>query len=253
VLSYQPDILLASNYKNYMKTILACTGVAIIGVLAYVYLYLPTSVPVPETVAVTAVADTTTTPSIEKTVVSPGQYNVIPKRSSVSWAGQKPLISGYTNDGSIALQSGSITVKEGSASGSFVIDMTTLSTTNTPTKPGQETKLDEHLKSDRWFDVAAFPTATFKINSVTLRPDSGTTFVYDITGSLTMKGQTHPLTFPATISQDGAGTLTTTASLEFDRTLWGITAGSASFFDNLADNAVDNLVALSFSLVAEVQ
>jgi len=236
-----------------MKIILASTTIVIIGVLAYLYVSASTTKPAAETIATSEIANTTTTTETEKMVVSPGQYTVIPVRSTVSWAGKKPFISGYTNNGSIALKSGSILVDEGKASGSFVIDMTTLLTSNTPTKPGQETKLDEHLKSNRWFDVATFPTAEFTIDTVTPRADSSMTFIYDITGSLTMKGQTHKLTFPASISRNEDGILTTTASLEFDRTLWGITAGSASFFDNLADNAVDNMVALSFSLVAEAQ
>ena len=41
------------------------------------------------------------------------------------------------------------------------------------------------------------------------------------------------------------------ANFEFDRTKWGITSGSSSFFDNLADNAVSDMVAMSFDITAK--
>lgn len=201
------------------------------------------------------VVKTTETPNIvvteTKTIVQAGSYEVATSASIVNWAGKKPLLSGYINQGSIALSAGAITVTDTTATGSFTIDMKTLSVSSTPTKPGKESMLAEHLMSDGWFDVEAYPTATFTIENVTPTSNSTDSFTYTITGSLTMKGQTHPISFPATIYSDESGKLYANAALEFDRTLWGITAGSASFFDNLADNAIDNMVALSFTLVAE--
>lgn len=185
--------------------------------------------------------------------VSPGTYAVIPEESTVHWAGKKPLIEGYVNSGSIGLERGQIVVTDTEATGSFTIDMNTLSVSETPTKPGRESSLEGHLKGEGWFDVAAFPTARFEITAVSARADSATTFVYDVRGNLTMKGETHELSFPATIYLDSDGTLHADAHLEFDRTTWGITAGSGSFFDNLADNAIDDMVSLSFNLVAEKQ
>jgi len=72
-------------------------------------------------------------------------------------------------------------------------------------------------------------------------------------GDLTIKGQTHEVTFPATIYTDNEGVTYAEATFGIDRTLWGITAGSSSFFDNLADNVVDDIVAMSFKLVARSQ
>lgn len=188
-----------------------------------------------------------------KTVVADGSYSIVPEESSVAWAGKKPLIEGYINEGSMAVSSGTITVLNKTAAGSFTIDMNTLSVSKTPTKPGQEGALEGHLKGERWFNVATFPTATFQITSVTERADSETSFTYDVEGNLTMKGQTHPLSFPATIYADEAGNVHAKASTEINRTTWGITSGSASFFDNLADNVIDDMVALSFHVVAKPQ
>ena len=157
------------------------------------------------------------------------------------------------NSGSITVTGGTIVAGENSATGVFTIDMNTLSVSNTPTKPGSENALEGHLKGERWFDVEAFPEASFSITEVKSRADSETTFEYDITGKLTMRDVTGTLSFPATIYTDDNGTLHAKADFEFDRTIWGITAGSGSFFDSLADNVVDDVVALSFKLVAEKQ
>lgn len=98
--------------------------------------------------------------------------------------------------------------------------------------------------------MAEFPVATFEIIEATADVN-GESNTYNVRGALTMKGQTHELTFPAEIYLNSDGQLQADATFEFDRTQWGITAGSGSFFDNLADNVVDDMVSLTFSLVAE--
>lgn len=188
-----------------------------------------------------------------RTVVTDGVYAVQIERSTVGWAGKKPLIDGYINKGSFGLSDGTINVAGDEATGMFTLKMNTLSVFETPTKPGKESTLEEHLKSDRWFDVEKFPEASFTILEVTPRTDSATTFLYNVRGNLTLKDQTHELVFPATIYLDSEAKLHADAEFEFDRTKWGITSGSGLFFDNLADNVIDDMVALSFNLVAEKQ
>jgi polyisoprenoid-binding protein YceI len=185
--------------------------------------------------------------------VTAGVYSVVGEESTITFAGKKPLIEGYINAGSLSVTKGNITVEDEKASGEFIIDMNTLRVTATPTKPGKESALEGHLKSDRWFDVEAFPTATFVITNVTRTAESETTFTYEVTGDLTMKGKTHEVMFPATIYQSPDGTVIASASFTIDRTLWGITSGSGTFFDDLADNVIDDMVSLSFSLTARGQ
>ena len=55
------------------------------------------------------------------------------------------------------------------------------------------TMRDNHLKSDAFFDVAKYPTITFK--SVNIKPSAPK--VYDIEGDLTMHGVTKRITVPA--------------------------------------------------------
>jgi polyisoprenoid-binding protein YceI len=186
----------------------------------------------------------------ERTVISNGSYVVDTEKSIVNWSGKKPFIEGYINSGEISLTEGSIEVSDTGATGSFVIAMDTLKVGLTAKKPDQETALEGHLKGERWFNVAANPTATFVIDEFAPKGDVANTFTYTIEGDLTLKGQTHPVTFDAVIYENADGTIMAEAATEIDRTKWGITAGSASFFDNLADNAIDNMIALSFTLVA---
>lgn len=179
-----------------------------------------------------------------------GTYTVVPEQSIVHWAGKKPLIEGYVDSGTIGVTGGSLTVADSGTTGTFTIDMDTLSVTDTPKKPGQESALEGHLKGDGWFNVAEFPTATFEITSTAPHADVADTHAYDITGNLTMHGVTNEVTFPAKVYLNSDGNLIADASFEIDRTKWGLTFASGSFFDNLADKVIDDMVALSFELTA---
>lgn len=177
-------------------------------------------------------------------------YVVVAEKSEINWSGKKPLIEGYINSGSLAVNKGDVLVSAGTATGEFEIDMNSLTVSETKAKPGKESLLESHLKGEGWFSVAEFPVATFEIIEATADVN-GESNTYNVRGALTMKGQTHELTFPAEIYLNSDGQLQADATFEFDRTQWGITAGSGSFFDNLADNVVDDMVSLTFSLVAE--
>ncbi len=241
-----------------MKLTLGIVVVVLIAVAGFV-LWSPKDAPTrtagESTVATEGVAETSESADAgaARSAVTPGEYVVQTDESIVNWAGKKPLIEGYVNSGSIGVKGGSISVGADASVGTFTIDMNTLSVSKTPTKPGKESALEGHLKGERWFDVATHPEASFAITKVTPRADSNATFIYDIEGDLTMKGVTHALQFPATIYADASGLLHASADFEFNRTLWGITSGSGSFFDDLADNVIDDMVALSFELVAEKQ
>ncbi len=192
----------------------------------------------------------TETDAVERSEITTGNYEVNTDASVVSWAGKKPLVDGYINSGTLNLSEGEVVVEEnGSATGSFVIDMNTLEVGLTAKKPDQETALEGHLKGSRWFDVETHPTATFEIQEVN-KVDGEDENSYVIVGELTMKGVTETVEFPAVIYEDAEGMLIAEASTEIDRTKWGITSGSGSFFDNLADNVIDDMVALSFYLEA---
>lgn len=144
--------------------------------------------------------------------------------SSVTWKGYKV---GGEHSGTIDLKSGSLSFDgETLTGGSFVIDMTTINTTDL--KGDYKGKLDGHLKSDDFFGVEEYPTATLDIISATKKDGK-----YNIKANITIKGITEAISFPMTVKDD-----TATASLKIDRTKHNITYKSPSLLETLKDKAI---------------
>ena len=122
--------------------------------------------------------------------------------------------------------------------GSFVIDMTTINSTDLEGE--YKGKLEGHLKSDDFFGVENNPIATLVFKDVT---SSGKN-AYTVSGDLTIKGKTNPVTFTISIYGSKA-----TASLKVDRTKYDVRYGSTSFFDGLKDKAIYD----EFDLVADLE
>lgn len=90
----------------------------------------------------------------------------------------------------------------------------------------RDEKRDAHLKSADFFDVAKFPTITFKSTKVEAGKDGALT----VTGDLTMHGVTKPVTLEGSITKaitDPWGLSRRGASFtgKLDRKAWGITWG----------------------------
>lgn len=169
-------------------------------------------------------------------------YKVDAAQSSVKWIGKK--VTGE-HSGNVTISSGSLsTTNNAVTAGTVEIDLTTITNTDI-TDPASNAKLLGHLKSADFFNVASFPKATLVITSSKVK-SAGT---YDVTGNLTIKGITQPITFPATI-QTTADKINATAVLTIDRTKYDIKYRSASFFSDLGDKAIDNDFVLNVKLVA---
>jgi polyisoprenoid-binding protein YceI len=155
--------------------------------------------------------------------ISERKVNV--KESKVNWKGYK--VTGE-HEGTINLKEGSLTFTDNQLTGgNFVIDMTTINTTDL--SGDSKGKLDGHLKSDDFFGVEKFPTASFKITSV-----NGKDKLYRVTGDLTIKGITKSTSFALQIVDDQ----TATAAIKIDRSKFDVRYGSNSFFDDLKDKAI---------------
>ena len=75
-------------------------------------------------------------------------------------------------------------------------------------------KFDEHLRSADFFDAAKFPTATFKSTKV----EAAGTNKLTVTGDLTVKGITKPVTLDVTINGAGEHPMAKVPAVGFDAT-----------------------------------
>ncbi|MBV2169185.1 MAG: YceI family protein [Bdellovibrio sp.] len=174
-------------------------------------------------------------------------YKIDTKASSVAWKGSKKM--GSFHVGSIVMKEGSVTLdKKGQLSaGNFVIDMATIANEDLKDSPEYQKKLVGHLSSEDFFNVAKFPTAVFKVTSVTAKSKEEAL----VKGELTMIGKTNAIEFPVKLSAD-KGVVTGEANVKVDRTKWGLKYGSGNFFKELAgDKIINDEFELTLKLVAK--
>jgi polyisoprenoid-binding protein YceI len=170
------------------------------------------------------------------TTVNTDKKEIKTDKSKVVWKGYK--VTG-SHDGTIAIKSGALEFDgEKLTGGEFVIDMTSIIVTDLEGE--YKGKLEDHLKSDDFFSVATHQTASLVFTDVKASGKNA----YSVTGDLTIKGKTHPVSFSMSIYGTKA-----TASLKIDRTKYGIEYKSGSFFDNLKDKAIYD----EFDLVADLE
>ena len=170
------------------------------------------------------------------TTIEDGKKEIKVETSSVTWKGYK--VTG-SHMGSIALKQGSLEFKdEKLVGGEFTIDMASI--INTDMEGEYKAKLEGHLKSDDFFGVATYPTAKLVFNKVKSTGKNS----YEVTGDLTIKDKTNPVTFDISIYGNKA-----TANVKIDRTKFDVRYGSTSFFDDLQDKAIYD----EFDLITDLE
>lgn len=174
-------------------------------------------------------------------------YTVDTAESRIEWIGRK--VTGRHN-GTIAIQEGTLRVADGRVvGGRFIIDMTSINVEDL--EGAYKEKLMNHLRSDDFFSVKAYPVAVFDVKKVEAAGDdeeTGATHI--VTGDLTIKGLTHPVTFPATIDVERDTVAASADEVPVDRTLYDIRYGSGKFFKGLGDNLIYDEFILDIGLVA---
>lgn len=157
--------------------------------------------------------------------------------STLNWVGKK--VTGQ-HEGTVNIKDGALVFTgKKLTGGTFTVDMTSL--TSTDLSGEYLGKLNGHLNSEDFFSTAKFPMSTLLFKTIAAK----TTNLYTVTADLTIKGQTHPVTFDMAVNGNTAST-----KFKVDRTKYDIKYGSGSFFDNLGDKAIsddfDLAVALKF-------
>lgn len=170
--------------------------------------------------------DKAATTDKQEVAAADGSSYAVDSTSFVTWTGTKPTGS---HVGNFTLKEGSLTVKDSTLTGgSIVIDINSLKDVDLA-DTAMKAKLEGHLKSPDFFDLAKFPTAKFEITSVEAfkAEDAANKDVitkdatHTIKGNLTLKDSTKNISFPAKISIAN-GKITATADFNIDRTLWGL-------------------------------
>jgi polyisoprenoid-binding protein YceI len=166
-------------------------------------------------------------------------------KSTILWFGYY-LFSFGEHNGKIDLKQGEITLRgDEIVSGSFEIDMLSIENIDM----GEDGKsLSDHLKGEDFFAVDQFPKALFKIDKVEKVKDRGPNDPnMAITGSLTLKGVTHPVTIPAWIETMNNG-VTAKAKFKIDRTKWNVRYGSGKLFSDVGDGAISDAIGIELNL-----
>ncbi|WP_328770198.1 YceI family protein [Streptomyces sp. NBC_00286] len=143
--------------------------------------------------------------------VETGLWQLDPARSTVA-VRQKTMWGMVTVNGTFAGVTGDGEVRpDGSASGTVTIDAASLDT--------KHTKRDKHLRSADFFDVDRHPAITFAVRSCAPRTDD----TAEVSGQLTVRGISRPVSFTARVTDSSADAVTLAAELTVDRAEFGMT------------------------------
>lgn len=169
-----------------------------------------------------------------------GIYSFEAAESNIRWIGTK--VTGKHN-GSIKLKSGKVEFAGGTIkSGELIIDMPTLTVEDL--SGDGKADLEGHLKSEDFFSTAKFAESKFVFKSATAKNKHQ----FDVTGDLTIKGITKPITAQLVIVPTGESGLKINGGFAIDRTQYDIKFRSAKFFSDLGDKMIEDNFLITLDL-----
>ena len=155
------------------------------------------------------------------------------KESVVTWKGSS-LIGSNSHTGYVYISQGELMIENDQLTGgSIEIDMNTVEDKN----HGRDNKLVNHLKDPDFFDVKKFPFSKITITKV-ININANN---QKVTGQLTVKGITHPVTFPARIDIKN-GIAQANGKLVIDRAKWDVRYKSGKFYDLVANQIISDSI-----------
>lgn len=178
-----------------------------------------------------------------------GVFDIDVETSLVRWTGRNLF---NHHHGMIKLAGGRIDVRHGDLkAASFTIDMNSIVNEDL-VDPAYNAMLIRHLRDDDFFAVDRFPTAEFTCEYAESLPAcTPGTPNFMLSGFMTLRGVTKPLSFPAVIAAEDADHLTGQAQFEIDRTQFGSLYGSGRLFAFLGRHVVNDHVHLHVKLHAK--
>ena len=160
-------------------------------------------------------------------------------RSEIGWVG-KSIDDAHR--GKIQLDSAVVQMQDGTVRSILVVaDMRSISVEDITDPEGQREFVD-HIANADFFEVDKYAKARFVSTNVERVADGS----YAVTGDLTIKGVTRPVSFTAKPSADG-GSLQ--ATLEIDRTAYGIVYGAQGQVGSEKDWFIHDAFAITVNLL----
>ena len=177
-----------------------------------------------------------------------GEYQLDTGASVVGWSGRNQNNKHF---GTLPLKSGHLIVHGRSLTGELVVNMDAMENINLAGDELQPVLL-AHLKSDDFFFTKLFPTATFIIDQGEIADNPNRTTTNSLLkGSLSLRGATKDLDFPATIAIWEDGSLGFEAHFDLDRTQWNVIYGSSRFFEHLGMHMVFDQISIELRLILQ--
>ena len=192
-------------------------------------------------------AGTTKEKEKDKSKAKPAAAAAVKKEvtGALKWTGYGV---GKTHTGDLNVKSGEVEMKgDDIVGGTFVIDMTSLKTADSP-------KLQGHLQSADFFDVAKYPEAVYKITQVeAIKGATAGSPTHKIMGNLTIKSKTEPLEMLAVVTKkDNKYTAVATTEIK-DRTKYDIVYNSKQFktVSALGDKLIEDHIKLDLNVTTK--
>ena len=169
-------------------------------------------------------------------------FTIDTKESVITWKGVM-LMGSNNHTGYVHISKGEFRIENGQLKGGTAqVDMNTIE----DEKHQSDSGLIKHLKDPDFFDVKRFSTSTIVLDKAL--PINGES--KKVTGNLTIKGITHPVTFPAKIEVKD-GVVKMNGKLVIDRTKWDVRYKSGKFYDNLANEAISDFIEFNIKIIAK--
>lgn len=164
--------------------------------------------------------------------------------SEIRWKVYKTLkAESLSHFGTVKLKSGAISFDNNGVvtAGTFILDMNSIDAKDMNNDPKLKDMLENHLKSDDFFDTSKYPNATFSISAVKKMSDTR----YTIIGNLTIKNTTKKISFPATITKNNAAITLVSDQFTFNRKSFGLN------YNIFEDMFISKDVEMNIKLVAQ--
>lgn len=154
-------------------------------------------------------------------------------KSKFAWTGYAS-VGTYAPTGTLKMKMGSLELKgKNIEKAIFEFDMKSLSHENKD--------LESHLKNEDFFDVEKYPKAVFLVEKITDK---------DASGTLKIKDVKKKISFPIVIKKTDKE-IRIFATININRTDFGIKYNSTSFFQNLGDYAIKDTFDFKIDLMME--